>query len=267
MQTMYATFMKHYMLIRIMVVREVLGRYRGSLLGLTWSFFNPLIMLAIYTIVFTVVFKARWNDGTTEHGQVMFSLALFTGMILHSFFSECLLKAPYVILSSPNYVKKVVFPLEVLPVVVVGSALFHACVSILVLILFSLFIQGMPSLSTICIPLIFLPMVIFALGTSWFLASLGVYIRDVGQMATLLATILLFVSPVFYSISAVPENWRFFFWLNPLSLIIEQMRTVILQNKWPNLGATATHTFCSLLFAWVGFLWFQKTRTGFADVI
>jgi len=249
-----------------LVVREVVGRYRGSFLGLAWSFFNPLLMLAIYTIVFTMVFQAKWSEQPSGH-PVEFSLVLFVGMILHGFFSECLVHAPGVILSNANYVKKVVFPLEILPPAALGSALFHAAISFLVLLGLFMVLHGLPPPTILAVPLLWVPLVLVAMGTSWFLASLGVYVRDVGQIASVLATILLFVSPVFYPATAVPPGMCWIYQVNPLAITIGQMRDAVLWGQWPDVHVLAVYGLLSFFFAWLGFAWFQKTRTGFADVL
>lgn len=255
----------HRRLLHQLVVREVAGRYRGSFLGMAWSFFNPLIMLAIYTIVFSKIFRAQWSEQAER--PVAFSLILFVGMILHGFFSECLVRAPAVVIANANYVKKVVFPLEILPPAALGSALFHAGISFVVLMGLFVFLHGAPPVTLLAAPVVALPLVLYALGASWFLASMGVYVRDVGQMAAVLTTILLFLSPVFYSVEAVPPALRWIFQVNPLAVAIGQMRGAILWGHWPALRMWALHGLGGLVFAGLGFAWFQKTRTGFADVL
>jgi lipopolysaccharide transport system permease protein len=252
-------------LIQRFVVREVAGRYRGSFFGLAWSFFHPLFMLAIYTVVFTMVFEAKWSG--PEDSQVGFSLVLFVGMILHGFFSECLTRAPGLVLGNVNYVKKVVFPLEILPPAALGSALFHAAISFVVLLGMFAVLHGLPPATLVAAPLVLAPLALFGLGASWFLASLGVYVRDVGQMAGVLSTVLLFVSPVFYSVNAVSEGMNWILKINPLAATITQMRGVVLWGQWPDWGALAAYAAVSFVFAWLGYAWFQKTRTGFADVL
>lgn len=247
------------------IVREVVGRYRGSFLGLAWSFFHPLLMLSIYTAVFSMVFEAKWSE--QSQSPVGFSLVLFVGMILHGFFSECIIRSPSLILSNANYVKKVVFPLEILPPAALGSALFHAAISFGVLLGMFAALHGLPPLTLVAAPVLMIPLLLVGLGTSWFLASLGVYVRDVGQMASVLATVLLFLSPVFYSASAVPPPMRWIMRINPLAITIGQMRDAVLWGRWPDWSAVAVYSLLAFLFAWLGFAWFQKTRTGFADVL
>lgn len=253
-------------LIAQMSKREVLGRYRGSLMGLAWSFFNPLLMLAVYTFFFGVVFKARWA-GTPEGGNLEFATILFSGLIVHALFSECLNRAPTLILANTNYVKKVVFPLESLPWVSMGSALFHFAVSFLVLILFYFTVNVAVQWTIIFVPLVMIPFILIILGISWALASLGVYLRDVGQVMGVITTALLFLSPVFYPLDALPERVRPMLYLNPTTFMVEQLRDFTIWGKTPYWEGLAVYFLVSLLTAWLGFAWFQKTRRGFADVV
>lgn len=246
--------------------RDVIGRYRGSLLGLAWSFFFPVIMLTVYTFVFSVVFRAKWGI-ETEAGQTNFAIILFVGMIVHGLFAEVLNRAPTLILHNANYVKRVIFPLEILPLTSLISATFHACISASVLLLAILVLNGQWHLTIFLLPVVLLPLMLFSLGIGWFLAAIGVYMRDVGHVMGVFTTVLLFVSPVFFPLSAVPESFRPFVLLNPLSFIIEQARAVLLFGKTPNLSGLAIYTAVSLLVMWLGYAWFQKTRKGFADVL
>jgi lipopolysaccharide transport system permease protein len=249
-----------------MTKRDVISRYRGSIIGLAWSFFNPIFMLSVYTIVFSLIFKAKWSVDEGEN-KIQFALILFTGMIVLNLLSEVLNRAPGLILSNVNYVKKVVFPLEILPVVSLCVALFHASVSFLVLIIAFVVFNGYFNLSTFLIPIIILPFLILLLGISWILASLGVFIRDVGQTIGLLTTLLMFLSPVFYPISAVPEKLKPFILANPMTFIIEQLRLSVIWDKPINWTGLSIYLIIAILFLFVGFAWFQKTRKGFADVI
>lgn len=253
-------------LIRQMIKREVLGRYKGSVIGLGWSFFNPVLMLAVYTFVFSVVFKARWGIDTNE-SKTQFALILFVGMIVHSFFSEVFGRAPTLILSNGNYVKKVVFPLEIFPIISIGAALFHSVISIAVLLLAFWFFNGYVQWTAILFPLVIFPFVVLTLGLAWIVASLGAFIRDIGQAINLIIMILMFLSPVFYPITALPEEFRPWLLANPLTFIIEQSREVLIWGKLPDVIGLLVYAFYSVLVMWLGFAWFQKTRKGFADVI
>lgn len=253
-------------LILQMTKRDVIGRYKGSVMGVMWSFLNPLFLLVIYTFVFSVVFKARWGTSLPE-SKTQFAILLFVGMIVHGLFAETLNRAPGLILSNVSYVKKIVFPLEILPVVAIGTALFHALVSVLVLVVAFVLINGYLQWTIVFLPLVLLPLIVLTLGAAWGLASLGVFLRDVAQPIGLIMTVLLFASPVFYPITALPEYIRPWLMLNPLTFVIEQARAVLVFGQIPDWAGLAIYSLASLLIAWMGYAWFQKTRKGFANVL
>lgn len=252
-------------LIRQMIKRDVVGRYRGSVLGIVWSFFNPVFMLAVYTFVFSVVFQARWGGGTGDKSE--FAILIFSGMIVHGLFGECVTRAPGLILSNANYVKKVVFPLQILPVVTLGAALFHTLISFCVLLLFYLLTQAHLNWTIVYLPLVILPYLLLILGLSWFLAATGVFLRDVGQTTGILVTVLMFLGPVFYPVTALPEEFRPLLFLNPLTFIIEQTREVLIWGHPPDWAGLGLYLLAGASVAWAGLFWFQKTRKGFADVL
>ena len=260
------TLWSNRQLIAQMTRREVLGRYKGSALGLAWSFFNPVLMLAVYTFVFSVVFQMRWGLGEGE-SKTQFAVVLFVGMIVHGLLAEVLNRAPGLILGNVNYVKKVVFPLEILPVVSMGAALFHSLVSFGVLLLAFALFNGFLHWTAVLAPLVVLPLVILTLGLAWMLASLGVFLRDVGQTIGVVTTVMMFLAPVFYPITAVPEELRPLMMANPLTFIIEQAREVLIWGRLPNWIGLGIYTLIATTVAWAGYAWFQKTRKGFADVI
>jgi len=247
------------------VKREVLVRYRGSVMGILWSFFNPLIMLAVYTFVFSVVFQARWGGGTGSKTE--FALVLFAGLMMFTLFAECINRAPSLILSNVNYVKKVVFPLEILPVVALLSAMFHMLISLGVWFLAYGLFFGVPHATGLLLPLIVMPFVMLIMGLTWALASLGVYLRDVSQITGVVTSMLMFLSPIFYPVSALPENYQHLLYLNPLTPVVEMTRDVLYWGKIPDLVVLCIYWLATTIFAWLGFAWFQKTRKGFADVI
>ncbi|MEE9412722.1 MAG: ABC transporter permease [Methylococcales bacterium] len=249
-----------------MAWREVIGRYKGSVMGLLWSFLNPILMLAVYTFVFSFVFNARWGSGEGE-SKSMFALVLFVGLIMHGLLAEVLNRAPNLILSNVNYVKKVVFPIEILPVVSFFSAFFHTLVSLVVLLIALLVVNGSLHWTVILIPLIILPLAILITGFAWMLASLGVYIRDIGLTIGIITTVLLFLSPVFFPISALPETYQTYMLLNPLTFIIIQAREVLIWGHLPDWKGLGIYMLIAIVIAWVGYAWFQKTRKGFADVL
>jgi lipopolysaccharide transport system permease protein len=258
---------KNHELIYEMICREIVGRYKGSIFGLAWSFFSPILMLLIYTFVFSVIFKARWSAGESESGSGDFALILFAGLIPYNLFAESINRAPTLIAGNINYVKKVVFPLEVLPIVIFGASLFHAILSCLVLLLAFLFIHGYINWTIIFIPIIFLSLSFFVLGLSWILASTGVFLRDIQQTIGIFTTAIMFLSPVFYSIEALPEKFQFWVQLNPLTFIIEQTRGALIFGAMPDWPGLFIYFLMSVIVMGFGFTWFQKTRKGFSDVL
>lgn len=250
-----------------MTKRDVVGRYKGSAMGLAWSFFNPVFMLVVYTFVFSVIFKSRWGGPGGDDSKTQFAVLLFVGMIVLSLFSDVLNRAPGLILGNVNYVKKVVFPLEILPVIAVGAALFHSLISLGVLLAAFILFNGYLHWTLVFTPLVLLPLVILTTGLSWILASLGVFLRDVGQTIIIFTTMLMFLSPVFYPITAVPERFRPFIMANPLTFIIEQAREVLIWGHFPDWLGLGIYSLLATAIAWAGYAWFQKTRKGFADVL
>jgi lipopolysaccharide transport system permease protein len=264
-QAIAASFWRNRSLIGLLAKREAVGRYQGSILGLLWSFFHPLLMLTVYTFVFSIVFKARWNAGSES--RTVYALVLFSGLMVFSLFAECLNRAPTLIVANVNYVKKVIFPLEILPWVALGSALFHMIVSLIVWMGFYLIIFGVPHVTALLFPLVLLPLLLMVIGLSWLLASLGVYIRDVSQIVGVVTSVMMFLTPIFYPLSALPERLRPWLYANPLTLVVEQTRDVLIFGKTPDWPALGLFSFISVAVAWAGFAWFQKTRRGFADVL
>ncbi|MCP1624168.1 ABC transporter permease [Pseudomonas nitroreducens] len=260
---------RHRQLIGQMTRREVVGRYRGSALGLAWSFLNPLMMLSVYTFVFSVVFKSRWGQAsaTASDSHAMFAIMLFVGLIVHGLFAEVINRSPALIIGNVNFVKKVIFPIEILPLISMGAALFHSAVSTLVLMIAYVAFLGIPHWTVVLLPLVLLPLVTLTLGFSWFLASIGVFLRDVGQTMAIFTTVLLFMSPVFFPLSALPEKFQPFIMANPLTFIIEQSRAVLIEGKLPDFIGLAVYLLVATVIAWAGYGWFQKTRKGFADVL
>lgn len=261
---------RHRALVQHLVVREVAGRYKGSFMGLAWSLFNPLFMLLVYTFVFSEVFQSRWggaDSADTSNSKTAFATILFAGMLVLNLFNEVVNRAPTLVCANTNYVKKVVFPLEILPVVCMGAALFHCFVSVAVLLAAYALFNGNVHWTVLCIPLVLAPLVVLTTGVAWMLASLGVYLRDVGQSISLLTLVLTFVSPVFYPIGAVPERFRPLLRANPLTFIIEQTREVLIWGHAPDWLGIGEYSLVAMLVAWAGYAWFQKVRKGFSDVL
>jgi len=264
-RALFASLWDNRELIVQLTRREVLSRYRGSILGLAWSFFNPLLMLVVYTFVFSIIFKARWGPG--DESKADFAIVLFAGLIIHGLFAECVNRAPGLILANVNYVKKVVFPLEILPWVAAGSALFHSAVSIAVLLAAQLVFQHALAWTIVFLPIVLVPLLFSTMGLAWFLSSIGVYVRDIGQTIGIFTMVLLFLSPVFYPVEALPENYRILLLLNPLTLVIGDARRVLIWGQAPDWAGLMLHSAASFAVAWLGFWWFQRTRRGFADVV
>lgn len=262
---MFAGHWRNLGLVGTLVKREIIGQYRGSILGLFWSFLNPVFMLAVYTFVFRDIFETRWNSGGDSESE--FALVLFSGLMVFNLFAECVHRAPGLILANPNYVKKVVFPLEILPSVAMGAALFHALASLVVWMIFHLVLYGLPHLTALLFPVVLLPLLFLIMGILWFLASLGVYLRDIGQLIGVITTAMLFLSPIFYPISELPEKYQALLLANPLALVIEQARGVLIWGRQPDWTLYGIYFGASALLAWLGFVWFQTTRKGFADVL
>lgn len=246
--------------------REILGRYRGSILGMAWSFITPLAMLAVYTFIFSQVFNARWG-GLEQTGPLGFAINLFAGLIVFNLFSECAMRAPSLIVSNPNYVKKVVFPLEILSCVAVGNALFHILTSLCILIVFELIaFQSIP-LTLFWLPLVWLPLTLGSLACSWLLSAAGVFLRDIGQLIGVGINMLMFLSPIFFPLSALPERWQPLLRINPLAQVIEQTRRVAVQGVNPDLTYLLFGILITLLACELSFRGFQKSKKAFADVL
>jgi lipopolysaccharide transport system permease protein len=257
---------RHGDLIAQFTRREVEGRYRGSFLGVLWSFVHPLVLLMTYTFVFGMVFGARWPQG--QRGNLgEFSLVLFCGLIAYNLFSECVMRAPGLVVAVPSYVRKVVFPVEILPVTLVGSAVFHALVSLTALLLYQVLLTRQIHATLLLLPLVAVPLVLLSLGVSWFLSGLGVYVRDVGYVVGLLVQVLLFATPVFYPVELVGPRLQVLFAFNPLAFVVENVRRVVLWGRLPDWSGLALWSGVGAVVAVFGYAWFMKTKRGFADVL
>jgi lipopolysaccharide transport system permease protein len=250
-------------LILQLVSHELKARYYTSFLGVLWVLLVPLSTLAIYTFVFSVVLPSAWQDS----GSTPYAFILFAALIPFTLFSEVVNRSPTIILGYPNYVKKVVFPLHILPIVVLGSALVDSLVSIVLLLIgIVVFSHSLP-LTIFLLPLVYLPLLLITLGASWFLASLGVYIRDVGPAINIFTRLWFFLTPIVYPLERVPQKYLWIIKLNPLSLIVETFRNVLLWGKPLNWAEWSIWVLAGGCIAMLGYFWFMKTRTGFADVL
>lgn len=261
----YRALYRHFSLVLQMAKRDVVGRYRGSFIGLLWSFFNPLLMLAIYAFVFGYIFKSRWAGQTGGHLE--FVVILFAGLNINALFAECANRAPSLIVENTNFVKKVVFPLETLSWSVLGSALFHLAVSTVVLLLIETGANHSVPWTVLLFPLVlvcFLPMLA---GTIWLFASLGVFLRDLKQAVGIMTTAIMFMAPIMYPRTLIPEPYRGWMVLNPLTIIVESSQDVLVWGRMPPWGDLGVYVASACLFAWAAFAWFERTRKGFADVL
>jgi lipopolysaccharide transport system permease protein len=261
----YRALVRNFGLVVQMAKRDVAQRYRGSFMGLFWSFFNPLLMLAIYTFVFGVIFKARWNTQVTNH--IAFAVIMFTGMNISTMFSECASKASTLIVDNTNFVKKVVFPLESLSWSVLGAALFHLLISTIALLVIELIAVHHIPWTVVLFPIVIAVFLPFVAGTVWLLASLGVFLRDIKQAVIIITSALMFLAPIFYPMSMIPERYRILLYMNPLTVIAMASQNVLFFGRMPRWDHLALYAFLACLFAWAAFAWFQRTRKGFADVI
>ncbi len=265
---MVTAFWDNRDLIWQMTKREVVGRYRGSMLGLAWSFFNPLLQLGVYTFAFVYVFKVGPRGTGATGGAVEFALYAFAGLILLGMLAEVATRSPGVILQNASYVKKVIFPLEVLPFVQLGAAAIHAGISLLVLLLGMLVFGRSVPVTIMLAPLVALPLMLVILGTSWVLAALGVFLRDVTQAIGIVMMMLMYLSPVFYQMEIIKPPWmQHVIRLNPLTIPLVSFRLVALEGKMPEWGWLGGYAGASVLLAWVGFWLFQRFKRGFADVL
>lgn len=262
---LFRSMAKHRHLIAAMAKREVTSRYRSSFLGFTWAVLQPVFMLAVYTFAFSEVLKGRWPGGTGSKAE--FALVLFAGLLVFNVFSEVFNRSPELILANTNYVKRVIFPLEILSVVSVISATFNLLINLVVWLIFYTVAIGNPHLTVLLFPIAILPMLIFLVGISWIFAAIGTYIRDLAHVTPIITTAFMFLSPIFFPIEAIPERFRPILGLNPLAAIIKQVRDVLLWGRgielWPYVWSLLT----ALLVLVLGFLFFQRVRKGFADVL
>ena len=256
----------HYrQLVARLTVREIEARFRGSLLGKVWAGIVPLFMLGLYTFVFGVLLKVRWPG--LEGSTFQVALLYFSGLILFDFVLECLTRAPALLLEQVSYVKKVLFPLEILAWVVIGGALFRVLVGSAILLAFYLAIDGLPPVSALAAPFLMLPLALVAVGFIWFLSAIGVFVRDFRHAVLMLAPVTMFLTPIFFPLSSVSDPLRSLLYLNPLTLIVESVRATLFLGEWPNWLALALYTGLAWAFAWAGRSWFLYVRGEFADVV
>ncbi|WP_169330552.1 ABC transporter permease [Vreelandella jeotgali] len=246
--------------------RDVVSRYRGSLLGLGWTVISPLIMLSAFTLVFYGFFQLKWPVEATGSAKMDFSLQVFAGLLIFNWFAEVISRAPGLVVDQPNLVTKVVFPLPLLPWTCVLAASFQAAISMALLLVLTTFLAG-ASVTWLALPLVLLPYIVLMSGAAMWLSALGVYLRDLAPLTAVLTSILMFLSPIFYPLSQVPEKWQPLYLCNPLALLITQMRDVVFMHQWPSVTALAGLYLLAAVVLASGYWLFQKLRGGFADVL
>lgn len=244
--------------------REFSGRYRGSFGGLAWSFAQPLFLLTVYTIAFGVILKTRWG---LSGGTADYALLLFAGLIVFNACAECLARAPALITSNPNFVKKVIFPLQILPWVMALTALAHALVGVAVWFIGHIVLRGAPPWTALLFPLVLVCFFPVLLGLGWLLSALGVFARDLAQLTVMLSHALLFLTPIFYSLEVAPAVLQRLLLANPLTFIVEQLRQVLFFGVFPGIFGLAVYFGCAVLFAWASWRVFAHLRPRFADLV
>lgn len=262
---MLKTLYNNNYLLKQLVKKDITQRYQGSVLGILWSIIVPILMLVIYTIIFSEVFQARWDIDTSDKYQ--FALVLFCGLSAFNMVSEVMNRATSLIASNTNYVKKVIFPLEILPVVTMCSALFNCIISFSILILAKLVIYHNVSKTLYMIVLAMIPLIILSVGLGLFISALSVYLKDVANVISVFVTVLMYLSPVFFPLSGVPERFRRFCEMNPMTYIIENFRNVVLYGEYLNLKFFVISCVVAIAFYFIGKTVFMRAKEGFADVL
>ncbi|MCF8567859.1 ABC transporter permease [Alicyclobacillus tolerans] len=247
------------------IKRDISMQYKGSYLGFFWSFLNPLFMLVIYTFVFGFVFKQKWNIPSSN--QMMVAFILFSGLIPFNLFSGVFARAPGLIINNANYVKKVVFPLEIFPIMAMGTSVFNALISYLILVIGVLIFLGKLYWTMLLFPIVLIPIILLSIGLGWFISSLGVFLRDIGQIINIMVSAIMFLTPIFYPLSSIPKPFLPLYNLNPIAPVVDNMRTIVIWGQTPDWNTYFVDLTISSLIALAGFWWFQKTKKGFSDVL
>lgn len=253
----------HRQLFARLVPRDIQSRYMGSAFGLIWSMATPILLLLNYWFFLGVVLKAKWGI----EGAGDYPLMLFSGIVVYQFFAEVLGRAPGLIISHAAYVRKVVFPVELLSWVTVATALFHLAVNFAILLIAQLVLRHELPLTWLWLPILLVPLVLLTVGISWLVSSLSVYLRDIAQVVPLVLTFLMFLSPIFYPMDIMPSKYRTWLALNPLTPMIEQVRAVTIHGHAPDALTLGIQFLVAAAVAMGGYWWFARTKKGFADVL
>lgn len=262
---MLSAFGRHRVLAFEMTRRDIQGRYRGASFGMLWSLISPFLLLLVYTLAFGFILKSRWPG--TSGSTIEFALILFAGLTVHAFFAECLVRAPLLIVGRSAYVKRVVFPIEIFGWTTVLAATFHLMMNLLVLLLLNAWWSGEVHATALLLPIVLIPLIVLSVGVVWMVSALGVYLRDIGQVAGVAATAMLFLSSAIVPLESIPESYRIVFELNPLTLIIDQVRDVVIWGRLPDWSALSWYSAVACVFTAVAYGVFRRLQTGFADVL
>lgn len=252
-------------LFRRVLSRDILSMVRGSVLGLAWVVVIPLVLVAIYTFVFGVVLPSTWSAETRSPLEV--PLIFFAGLTVFGFFMEVITRAPNVIRDNSVYVKKIVFPLDILAWMLAGTAMFKLLINFTLLLLFLLLLTGGIPAKVLLVPVLLAPFVVMTVGLAWIAAAIGAYIRDLPHAIQALTPILMFVSPIFYAVQQVPESVRAVYLFNPLTFVLEGIRSLLFFDTVFPLRGLALYTVAALLVYAAGYVFFQRLRPGFSDVV
>lgn len=266
-----ALFQQHLYLLLRLTSREILSRYKNSALGLVWAIVQPFVMLLVYSFVFSVVLKARWsvqggNDAEMS-GHVGYALTLFCGLLVFNLFAENANRAPGLILENPNYVKRMVFPLQLIPLGVLAGTLLHMMIGLAIVAIWVLFMRPLWPDALLALPFAIFPLLLFSIGCAWLLSAVGVFFRDLTNVLPPLTQLLLFLSPVFFPIEALPSTLRGYLSLNPLAHVMENIRGIIISNRWPSLEGVVLQTLLSGCFALTALYVFKRLSRRFSDAL
>ncbi|SDH36205.1 lipopolysaccharide transport system permease protein [Pseudomonas abietaniphila] len=228
---------------------------------------QPLIQLLLYGFVFQVVLRSRWGIQTPSGQDVPFGLLLFGGILLHGLLADTLVRAPSLIISNTSYVKRVIFPLEILPLVNVASTVTGVFFGMIILVAGSAYYAGHLSASILLVPIPVASLVVFTVGVGWLLSAVGVFFRDLAQLTSSLATIMLFTAPICYPAEMVPVQFRWLLNINPLTIPVEAVRSLIFSSGSVNWSALVGYSLVAGFTAALGYFVFHRMRAGFADVL
>lgn len=255
-------------LLKSLVQRDLEARYKGSILGNWWPLLNQLSQLLIYTYVFSIVLKVKLSLHGLPENNFTFGMWLYAGLLPWGAFTAGFTQSAASVISQPNLVKKIVFPLALLPLVPVFSAFIESSVGLILLILIVGIFSHTVHLSLCLLPMVWLPQVLLTAGLGYLAAGLTVFLRDIPQGLGVLTNLWLYLTPVVYPASVIPEEWRtWVFWLNPLAAIVELYRDIVLEGQIKHWTEWGTASLISVIIFYLGFWSYRRLRPAFADVL